>query len=97
MTTPLIIFHPVPSPIASRTCQHFFEHQESHRLFLRKIILGRWYFDGIAALWGIANASFQRPCQRPNRQYTADETTQTIKAGTYVKTTERGQGRAANV
>ncbi len=56
---PLIILHPFPSLIASRTCQHFFEHQESHRLFLRKIFLGRWSFDGIAVLWGIANASLQ--------------------------------------
>jgi hypothetical protein len=29
-----------------------------------------------------ANASFVRPCQRPDRQDTADNTTQTLMAGT---------------
>ena len=43
------------------------------------------------------NASVQRPCQRPDRKYTRCESTQTITAGTYAETAERGQGRAATV
>ena len=40
-----------------------------------------------------ANASLVRPCQRPDRQNEADETTQTLIAGTYAKTTARGHGQ----
>ncbi len=47
--------------------------------------------------WEMANASVQRPCQRPDRKYKRCESTQTITAGNYAKTAERGQGRAATV